>query len=52
LWNWAGGTGTAAQVRSDASFAAKLKPEGVTPVAGQPDFTLIVFDTSRYLAVQ
>ena len=52
LWNWTGGTGTAAGVRSDASFAAKLKPEGVTPIAGQPDFTLIVFDTSRYLAVQ
>jgi hypothetical protein len=52
LWNWTGGTGTSAQVRSDASFAAKLKPEGVTPVDGQQEFTLIVFDTSRYLAVQ
>ena len=52
LWNWTGGSGTAAQVRSDASFAARLKPEGVTPIADQQDFTLIVFDTSRYLAIQ
>ena len=52
LWNWTGGSGTAAQVQSDASFAARLKPEGVTPMAAQPHFTLIVFDTSRYLAVQ
>lgn len=52
LWNWTGGADGTAQVMADSSFAAKLKPEGVTPVQGQQAFTLIVFDTSRYLAVQ
>ena len=52
LWDWSGANASAV-VRTESSFAAKLKPEGVTPVrgAGAPDFTLIVFDTSRYQAM-
>jgi hypothetical protein len=51
LWDWTGASDRAAVVKTDASFAAKLKPEGVTAVKGAQDFTLIVFDTSRYQAM-
>ena len=52
LWNWSGGSGRDARLEAGASFAARLKPEGVTPVRGAQDYTLIVFDTSRYVALQ
>jgi Protein of unknown function (DUF3616) len=51
VWKWTGGSSGSSQLAVHASFAARLKPEGITPLHGQRAFTLIVFDTSRYVAV-
>jgi len=51
VWHWTGGSGASARLEVHASFAARLKPEGIAPVSGHRAFTLIVFDTSRYLAL-
>jgi hypothetical protein len=50
LWDWTGAD-SAAVTRTESTFSARLKPEGVTPATGAHDFTLIVFDTSRYQAM-
>ena len=52
LWDWRGGSGTSAMLTADSTFDARLKPEGVATMNGRLDFRLIVFDTSRFLAVQ
>jgi hypothetical protein len=51
LWQWSGESGTRAQLRSDSSFDARLKPEGVTSLSAPRHMTFLVFDTSRYLAL-
>jgi hypothetical protein len=52
LWDWDGSPSPSARLTPDATFDARLKPEGVTAMAGQLDFRLIVFDTSRFITVQ
>jgi hypothetical protein len=52
LWEWDGNDSQPA-LRETRSFEPKLKPEGVTRVSsGDRHFTLIVFDTSGYSAME
>jgi hypothetical protein len=48
LWRWAGGAGRSAKLQVVTQFDARLKPEGVSPAGAR---TLLVFDTSKYLAI-
>lgn len=53
LWTWDGDSAPQAAVADLAFFDRKLKPEGITRVGeGSQGFTLLVYDTSRYLAMR